>query len=154
MELSADEPLVENRDLRWRVKVSDVIFRPVPVEHYMGMGGHLILRREDGTVFTHLHPSGSFSMAAQQLFELRADGKAPLRVASAKDDPICKLPAFEPGVNSLRHDQLSFPYAFPKAGAYRLWVQVKVRGEVLTGVFDVKVAPAGSDRYASANPNR
>ena len=43
----------------------------------------------------------------------------------------------------MRHDEISFPYAFPKAGAYRLWAQVKVRGEVLTGVFDVKVAPSG-----------
>ena len=141
MDMSVDGPLVENREARLRFAVRDVILRPVPVEHFMGMGGHLILRREDGAVFTHLHPSGSFSMAAQQLFELRVEGKAPMKVGSTEGDPRCKLPPIDPRTGGMRHEEISFPYAFPKAGAYRLWVQVKVRGEVLTGVFDVKVAP-------------
>ena len=109
----------------------------------MGMGGHLILRRDDGAVFTHLHPSGSFSMAAQQLFELRVEGKAPMKIGSTKGDPICKIPPPDPAARGMKHEEISFPYAFPKAGAYRLWMQVKVQGEVLTGVFDVKVAPSG-----------
>ena len=155
MDMTVEGPLVENRDTRLRFKVRDVILRPAKLEHYMGMAGHLILRREDGAVFTHLHPSGSFSMAAQQLFELRSEGKAPLKVASSKDDPICKLPAFDASASAgMEHQDIAFPYAFPKAGAYRLWVQVKVRGEILTGVFDVSVAPAGTKRYASAGTGR
>jgi hypothetical protein len=31
-------------------------------------------------------------------------------------------------------------YAFPKAGRYRLWVQIKRAGQVTTAVFDVDVA--------------
>jgi hypothetical protein len=154
MDMNVDGPLIENRDARLRFAVRDVILRPVKLDHYMGMAGHLILRREDGAVFTHLHPSGSYSMTAQQLFELRAEGKAPLKVASAKDDPICKLPAFDAAVTNMVHEDISFPYAFPKAGAYRLWVQVKVRGEVLTGVFDVNVLPARTTRYASSGSFR
>jgi hypothetical protein len=34
---------------------------------------------------------------------------------------------------------ISFPYEFPKAGRYRVWVQVKPADRVLTGVFDVEV---------------
>ena len=150
MEMSADGALVENRDLRLRFAVRDIVLRPVPLEHYMGMAGHLIVRRDDGAVFTHLHPSGSYSMSAQQLFALRADGRAPLRAAGAKDEPICKLPAYDPVATNLLHADLSFPYVFPQAGPYRLWVQVKVGGEILTGVFDVRIRPAKESRDAAA----
>ena len=34
---------------------------------------------------------------------------------------------------------VSFPYAFPKPGRYRLWVQVKRDHRILTGVFDAEV---------------
>ena len=58
----------------------------------------------------------------------------------------CKLPAPGPPEQSLlrgRDDgQLStvtFPYAFPRPGPYRLWVQVKIGGEVKTATWDVQV---------------
>jgi hypothetical protein len=143
LDMTLEGPLIENRDTRLLFAVRDAILRPVKVEHFMGMAGHLIVRRDDGAVFTHLHPSGSFSMAAQQLFELRAEGKAPLAVGSSKGDPICKLPPLETMAEAMTHGDIAFPYAFPKPGAYRLWVQVKVRGEVLTGLFDVKVRARG-----------
>ncbi len=34
---------------------------------------------------------------------------------------------------------MSFPYGFPSAGEYRLFVQVKRGAQVQTGVFDVRV---------------
>jgi hypothetical protein len=145
MDLALPAPLIENRDARLRFKVRDVILRPAMLQHFMGMAGHLILRREDGAVFTHLHPGGSFSMTAQQLFVQRVDGKGPVRIAAPDKDPLCRLPAFDGAANTLPpHDDIAFPYAFPKAGNYRLWVQVKVAGEILTGVFDVNVAAASA----------
>ena len=149
MDISFEGPLIENRDTRLRFTVLEAPLRPVKLDHFMGMAGHLILRRDDGMVFTHLHPSGSFSMAAQQLFELRAEGKAPLKVASSKADPLCRLPAPDALTNAVPHEEITFPYAFPKPGAYRLWAQVKVQGKVLTGVFDINVEEARG-RYAKA----
>lgn len=144
-----DENPVEQREMNLRFAVRDESGQSVPLEPFMGMLGHLILRRDDGSVFTHLHPSGSFSMAAQQLFELRAEGKAPLRVASATNDPLCQLPTVEESQPAwLRlnprspDDAISFPYAFPKPGNYRLWVQVKIDQEVQTGVFDTSALPS------------
>ena len=140
MELGMAAPLIVNQDTRLQVVVRDAQHQTVPLEEFMGMGGHLILRKEDGAVFTHLHPSGSFSMAAQQLFALRIEGKAPLKVASPQREPICQLPAMLP--SSGTHESLAFPYAFPQPGPYRLWIQVKIKGQVFTGEFAVQVNPA------------
>jgi hypothetical protein len=113
------------------------------------MAGHLVLRHIDGSVFTHLHPGGSFSMAAQQLFQMRAEGKAPLKAAPATNDPLCRLPTSAELAAAWRDTKpesgdplISFPYAFPKAGWYRLWLQLKVKGQILTAVFDSDVLPA------------
>jgi hypothetical protein len=145
LELSVEAALVENRDTTLHVRVRDAEGRAMLLRPYLGMAGHLIVRRQDGAVFTHLHPGGSFSMTAQQLFELRAEGKLPLNVAATTGDPICRLPAdasrFAAPVPEIR-----FPYAFPKAGGYRLWVQVKLDREPVTGVFDVQVAGAEAGR--------
>jgi hypothetical protein len=135
----SDAPFVENRDTQLRFALRDSTGRAILPEPYMGMAAHLILRRDDGSVFTHLHPSGSFSMAAKQLFDLRDEGKLPMKIASYTNEPICKVPLL---ASTAAASEISFPYAFPKAGNYRLWVQTKVAGEVRTGVFDVAVAAA------------
>jgi hypothetical protein len=35
--------------------------------------------------------------------------------------------------------RVTLPYEFPRPGTYRLWVQVKSAGRVLTGVFEAEV---------------
>jgi hypothetical protein len=123
MELRTDAELVADRDTSLRFAAFGADGAPLALEPYMGMLGHAALRRSDGAVFTHLHPAGSISMAATEMLA-RRDG-----IASP-------MPAAAPA--PLAHE-VEFPYAFPRAGPYRIWVQVRSAGRVLTGVFDVDV---------------
>lgn len=93
--------------------------KPAVLQPYMGMLGHAVIRKSDGAVFTHLHPVGTVSMATSAL------------VASADSN---MMRSASPNTNSV-----AFPYAFPLAGSYRIWTQIRVDARVLTGVFDVDV---------------
>lgn len=132
---------VENHDADLRFTIRDKQGNPAALEPYMGMAAHLIVRRDDGAVFTHLHPSGTYSMAAKQLFELRAEDERFLKIARFTNEPLCKLPLVVQ-TGEFNGSEISFPYAFPKPGKYRLWVQARVAGEIVTSAFDVDVAPA------------
>ena len=89
------------------------------LEPYMGMPGHLIVVRSDWQVFAHLHPAGSAPMASVTL----ANG--PAMVTHAGHVPSAA--------------EITFPYGFPQAGDYRLFVQIKRAGRVETAVFDAQV---------------
>jgi len=119
------EPLRANREVELRFVVRDGAGRPAPLEPYMGMPSHAVISRDDGKVFVHLHPVGSFSMAAQQAF--------------AAQDPAARMPGTMAGMDHPPGSTISFPYEFPQPGRYRLWVQVKSGGAVKTGVFDAAV---------------
>ena len=124
--------LVADRETPLRFATFTAEGEPVALEPYMGMLGHAVVRRSDGGVFVHLHPMGTVSMAAATLLA-RRDGNA---------DPM-PPPATGGGAASDAREVV-FPYAFPRAGDYRIWVQVRTRGSggVLTGVFDVSVRDA------------
>jgi hypothetical protein len=92
-------------------------------ELYMGMLGHAAFVKNDGTVFAHVHPSGSVPMAALQLANpSEADGHSMMNM---------KMPGLPP--------EVVFPYGFPTPGDYRVIVQMKHAGIVETGVFDAQV---------------
>jgi hypothetical protein len=91
------------------------------VEPYMGMAGHAMIVARDGTVFAHVHPTGSVPMAALAL----ADDKL-------VDHSHHHGMVFPPLVR--------FPCVFPRPGAYRLFVQVKIGGRIQTAAWDLDVA--------------
>ena len=116
--------------------------RPASLEPYLGMPGHAVVARDDGAVFIHLHPMGTVSMAAQETFALRqhgdtATGAIGSRIA-AQDSAMAAMTHSFPG------GRISFPYAFPQPGRYRIWVQVKRGGRVETAAFDALVRPASN----------
>jgi hypothetical protein len=91
----------------------------LPIESYMGMFGHAVVRHKNGSVFAHVHPVGTFSMASQQFFLGTTN--------TTHTHPTNTVTS------------VSFPYEFPRPGPYRLWVQLKSNGRVYTGVFETNV---------------
>ncbi len=128
------ERVMTNQPGVLRIGLTDRKGEPSSIEPYLGMNGHAVVVREDGKVFIHLHPSGTSSMASQEAFALRdrgdttRDGRLRLdTMAMSHTDPV-----------KLR--EIEFPYAFPSAGRYRVYVQVRAGGRVHTTGFDVRVA--------------
>lgn len=105
----------------------------VRVEPYLGMAGHAVVVRRDGGVFIHLHPSGTGTLASELAFTLRDRGD------TTPDGRLRLGDATMPIGTEQTLGELSFPYAFPSAGAYRVWVQLRVRGRVRTAAWDLDV---------------
>jgi hypothetical protein len=89
----------------------------------MGMLGHAAFVAADGSVFAHVHPSGSVPMPALGLAQ--------------PEDPhaMHRMTMQQGGIPA----EVTFPYGFPKPGAYRVFVQMKRAGHVATGAFSVRV---------------
>jgi hypothetical protein len=132
MEWLADStPLRVGQDATLRFRVRDPSGAPAALEPYLGMSAHAVIARADGSVFVHLHPAGSVSMAAQEVFALRDRGDTtPAGHVRVPSDSMVQHSA--PTASDF-----SFPYVFPRSGAYRVWVEIRRAGRVLTGVFDV-----------------
>jgi hypothetical protein len=132
------KPLRIKQDASLKFEVTDSSGQPVALEPYMGMLCHAAVLRDDGSVFAHLHPSGNFSMAAQTFFEDKLASEAGM----ASADPSTSM-----GADHAMHHHHSagtissvyLPYEFPEPGNYRIWVQFKTGGRILTAVFDATV---------------
>lgn len=126
-------PLVANTAMVFRFRVEDKDGKPAKdMEPYMGMAGHAELVSSDMSVFAHIHPAGSVSMAALELASAGPDGEA---TVGAKMHGGMSMQMAPPSLEP----EVSFPYGFPKAGEYRIFVQIKRAGQVQTGVFDARV---------------
>jgi hypothetical protein len=119
-----DQPLRAGSLLALRFAVRAPDGSPAALEPYMGMIGHAAILREDASVFVHVHPVGTVSMAAQDAFARRVGAGQ----------------AMDHAAHGTSASSVSFPYAFPRSGRYNVWVQVKRDGRVLTAAFVVDVA--------------
>ena len=113
-------PLVPKRLTTFTFRVDDESGQPArDLELYMGMPGHAIFVKRDRKVFAHVHPSGSASMAAIDL-------AMPGAITHAQHQAVTP-------------STVTFPYGFPEPGQYRIFVQVKRAGAIVTGAFDADV---------------
>jgi hypothetical protein len=130
-------PLMEGLPAPLSFSVREADGRPATLEPYLGMAAHAVVARDDGGVFIHLHPMGTISPASQEAFNLQqqgdtATGAIGSRIA-ASDSMMATM------MRPTASGNVSFPYAFPKPGHYRIWVQVRRGGKVETAAFDARV---------------
>ena len=134
---------VVGRDAALRFVVTDADGHAATLEPYMGMASHAVVERDDGLVFIHLHPMGTISAASQMAFTVRTPsdtvpGAVARRLASS--DPTGTMGMMPLAAQSVASDTISFPYSFPAPGRYRVWVQVKRGGRILTAPLVVDAA--------------
>ena len=92
---------------------------------YMGMAAHAEIIRDDLSVFAHIHPSGSTSMASMMMASMdtpESSSMAAMKMPTERVSP-----------------ELSIPYGFPKPGLYRIFLQFKRAGRIETASFDAHV---------------
>ncbi|MBA4054329.1 MAG: hypothetical protein C0490_06430, partial [Marivirga sp.] len=149
-----------------RFNLMDKSGEPALLEPYLGMAGHAVVMKEDGSVYIHLHPVGSYSMASQQTMLARFENEVgpvdfdrmpkSIEFMDSIDAVLANLEAMSEEernkvlMKNMNHTQfdpehpehsiVSFPYAFPSPGRYRIWIQVKRNGEILNSAFDVDVS--------------
>ncbi len=117
---------------------------PTDMAFYMGMLGHAAFLKTDGSVFAHIHPIGSVSMAAYMIAQQQNTSPESSQLEAPAND-MDNMPGMDmsdrdhiPAASSLPNE-VSFPYGFPTPGRYRIFVQMKRGGAVETGVFDTDV---------------
>ena len=125
---------------------------------YMGMLGHAAFVKDDGSVFAHVHPSGTVSMAAlmmaaaqNQANQNQANqasqnqGNQPSQPNSATMTSMPSMPGMSIPASSnpstALPNSVGFPYGFPTAGPYRIFVQMKHSQTIETAAFDACAAP-------------
>jgi len=91
-----------------------------------------------------LHPAGNYSMAAQMLFDARKAAE------TGVTNPADPMPGMMMGGSMMMmghpmggSSDISIPYEFPSPGDYRVWVQFKIKGQVMTAIFDATVGQGG-----------
>ena len=136
---------------------------PAELQPYMGMMGHMVVMKHDGSVYIHLHPVGSYSTASQEIMDKRIaeegrPGQLPEAVVfidsvdaeveriaalseEERNDYLAELMQHDPEEDGEHegHSVVTFPYVFPEAGDYRIWIQMKRDGKVLNTAFDATV---------------
>lgn len=161
-EHKAGEPFIAGKVYPLTFAINDPDGEAAELQPYMGMMGHAVVYRKEGGVYVHLHPVGNYSMASKHIIEGRiSENTRRPAIPDMKtfrdsvDREVEKIAAMDEetrneylmrdmehtglGEHAEHGSTVSFPYAFPEAGNYRIWIQMKRDGRVLNSSFDAEV---------------
>ncbi len=163
-EHAVNEPIVAGKLYELSFNILDENGKPAILDPYLGMMGHAVVMKEDGSVYIHLHPVGSYSMASQQTMLNRFEKETgpvnwdkltrPAAFMDSINQYVAKLDAMSEDdrnktlignmnhqldADHPEHSVITFPYAFPSPGNYRIWIQMKRNGKILNSAFDAVV---------------
>lgn len=165
-EEARDQQYVSGKLYSLKFSITDPEGKPADLQPYLGMMGHAVVMKADGSTYIHLHPVGNFSTASQQAMMARFENESgPVKVDSllsrtaafrdSIDQVMARLEAMPEALrdsilmtgmqhpqadpNHPEHSIITFPYVFPSPGSYRIWIQAKRNGQILNSAFDVVV---------------
>jgi hypothetical protein len=158
------EPFVAGKLYELAFNILDENGKPATLDPYLGMMGHAVVMKDDGSVYIHLHPVGSYSMASQQTMLNRFEKETgpvnwtkltrPSVFMDSINTVVATLDAMseedrnkalmgnmnhEVDAEHPEHSVVTFPYSFPSPGNYRIWIQMKRNGKILNSAFDAAV---------------
>lgn len=116
----SEGPSVVQEFERFVFELKDSAGQPAELQRLEGRRGSLLVLRDDGEVFARLDPSGT--LAARE----PGGEQSPIRAQGVEDAA----------------GRVSFPYAFPTKGRYRLWVLLRDSGGRRVAAFDAEATPA------------
>ena len=119
--------LQAGQPVRFRFTLLDAQGKPATdTVPYLGMAGHAAFVKTDFSAFAHTHPEGSAPMQSVEV--ANAGGMRDVAAMSGMT-----------AANGTMGPTVEFPYGFPSAGRYRIFVQMKHGATVEPGVFDADV---------------
>ena len=122
----------ENIDLTFQTQTLDG--KPSKIEPYIQMGGHGAILKNDHSVFIHIHPIGTISMASQELYNQNDE---------IENTGICYFGTTDDSLKTYFKKQNSIvnfpPISLDKPGQYMMWIQAKSEGEIITQKFDFEI---------------
>ena len=125
-------PLKANVPASFKFRVEEIDGSPArSLEPYMGMAAHAEVVCVDLSVFAHIHPAGSVSMASLDIAQAGLMAESSSASSGMVMESAHSMGSLLP--------KISFPYGFPHAGDYRIFVQIKRSGHVQTAAFDTRV---------------
>ena len=123
-----------NEDINLTFQAQSIGGDPSDIQPYIQMGGHGAILKEDNSVFIHIHPIGTISMASQELYNQNDE---------IENSGICYFGSPDDSLKTYFENKKSIvnfpPLILDKPGDYIMWIQAKSEEEIITQKFDFRI---------------